>query len=884
MREKTGSANGTSAPPAERWVDLLVLLGCFAFLLSYFKPEYLFSISTTTGGDTASHYYTAFYAAHHLMPQGRVLGWLPGNLGGFPLFQFYFPLPFLAMGALSWLMPLEVAFKLVSACGAFLLPLCAWAGLRLAGLAFPAPALGAVFTLPFLFNETQAMWGGNIPSLLAGEMGYSMGMALLVLYLGGLHQDIDQRKHMVRNGLVLAAVGLCHGCTLLFGVVAGVLWLFSRRLATRALYLFAVYTLAFCLMGFWIVPLLFFSEYNTLHNMVWDINQWQKVVPPPIIPLMALALAHAAWAAWRRIPGPQGLGTTKLFAGLTGLSLVLYLVAFHLNVIDIRFFPFAWLSICLWAAAALGSWCRGLSARPLVPVVVLVAAVVGISWHVTYIPNWIKWNYKGFEARPAWHEFAQLNDYLKGGPGDPRVLHEHNDVHNRLGTTRAFENLPLFSGRNTMEGLYIQSSVNSPFIFYLQSLTSLQPTTPLPGYNYSRFDLARAIPRMILFNVRDFVVVSDKTRQAALAQPGLLRMVDIGPYTIFRVKDNPGTYAVPLKYKPVLVITKRWKELAFEWFRRGDLEVPLVFKKSLEPGEEKRFAAVWHDKLGAAPRQELPDPGPIKEEASFESLKVLNPSKAPLLIKNSYHPNWQVRGADKVYLATPAFMLVFPDREEVVLEFGQSWPNFLGQALFGLALLALLLNLPGLAGTGWALAIKSRSLAPLDKTAQALERLLAKPVAFCQRHALILSVAGILALAIALGLYLHGGGKEDAAVAHRKAREALQAKDYIRAEKMFRRALERWPRSQIVDHTALNWGFSFYLRKQYGQAMAAFKDLIARYPESPNAAEAWYHIGLCQRNLGRKAEAAATFTRLSNEFPDSKWAGFAKDRLREIKK
>ena len=140
-----------------------------------------------------------------------------------------------------------------------------------------------------------------------------------------------------------------------------------------------------------------------------------------------------------------------------------------------------------------------------------------------------------------------------------------------------------------MEGLYIQSSVNSPFVFYLQSLTSQQPTTPLPGYNYSRFDLARAIPRMILFNVRDFVVVSKKTKEAALKQPGLRRTSDIGPYTVFQVKDNPGTYAVPLRYKPVLVITKRWKELSFEWFRQGDLEVPLVFKKRLEPGDKKRL-------------------------------------------------------------------------------------------------------------------------------------------------------------------------------------------------------------------------------------------------------------------------------------------------------
>ena len=60
-----------------------------------------------------------------------------------------------------------------------------------------------------------------------------------------------------------------------------------------------------------------------------------------------------------------------------------------------------------------------------------------------------------------------------------------------------------------------------------------------------------------------------KTKEAALKQPGLSRAADIGPYTVFQIKDNPGSYAVPLKYKPVLVITKRWKELSLRVVQAG---------------------------------------------------------------------------------------------------------------------------------------------------------------------------------------------------------------------------------------------------------------------------------------------------------------------------
>ena len=69
-------------------VELAVVAACWLFLLAYFKPGLLFSPSITTGGDTASHYYTAVYLKDVLLPSGRILGWNPGILAGYPIFQF----------------------------------------------------------------------------------------------------------------------------------------------------------------------------------------------------------------------------------------------------------------------------------------------------------------------------------------------------------------------------------------------------------------------------------------------------------------------------------------------------------------------------------------------------------------------------------------------------------------------------------------------------------------------------------------------------------------------------------------------------------------------------------------------------------------------------
>lgn len=877
--------SGMAIERSARWhwvMDLVVLAGIWGLLLAYFRPELLLAHTTTAGGDTGSHYYTAHYLLNHLLDNGRIMGWVPGNLAGYPLFQLYFPLPFAAMAGLSYLTGLQVAFKLVTAAGAFLIPLGAWAGLRLARTAFPIPALGAVFTLPFLFNETQAMWGGNLPSLLAGEFCYSLGLALLMVWMGSMHHDMDQRGHPVRNAIILAAVGLCHGCTLLFGVLAGGLWLVHRDLAKRGAYLFKVYALAFCLMGFWIVPLLLTSEYNTMHNMVWHIDTWRKVLPPVLMPIMAVCLIDLGMALWRRDAQPGSRSSAIYFASLVALALLLYMVAFKVNVIDIRFFPFAWLACCLWAATAIGRWCKQLAARNLVPIFFLLITALGVSWQSDYISNWINWNYTGFESRAAWGDFERLNKWLAGGVSDPRVLHEHDEVHNRVGTSRAFENLPLWSGRNTMEGLYIQSSLASPFIFYLQSQTSQQSSRPLPGYNYSRFDLDRAIERMALFNVGQYVVVNDKTRQAAMANEQLKLAKQIGPYSVFTVTTNPGVYVEPLKFKPVLVITKRWKELSYEWFRRGDLAVPLVFKQSVAEGDVFRFVAIWNDRLGIAKRVPLTKAAPLKQSVQAERIEVETPTRAPFLVKMSYHPNWQVRGADAVYLASPCFLLVYPNDQKVVITYGRSLADYLGLGLSALAVLGLLLSLPGVRGLRTARALRGVATVPLDWAAGLIERLLARPITLVARRPQTVAVIAGLLVGGLLCAYVLTGGKVDASVAYNQAMAVYQKQDYANAARLFKRALVRWPRSPVVDNTALHWGLSLYNAKQWSGAKKAFSHLVNEYPESNKAAEAVYHIGLCESALNNTANAITAYKRVIDSFADSPWAAQAKARLAEL--
>ena len=80
--------------------------------------------------------------------------------------------------------PYGVAFKLVAVAGLVALPVAAYLMARLGGLGFPVPALAAAATVPFVFDRTFNIYGGNLMSAMAGEFAYSLGLLATVLYVG----------------------------------------------------------------------------------------------------------------------------------------------------------------------------------------------------------------------------------------------------------------------------------------------------------------------------------------------------------------------------------------------------------------------------------------------------------------------------------------------------------------------------------------------------------------------------------------------------------------------------------------------------------------------------------------------------------------------------
>lgn len=679
----------------ELLIDIIILILVLSFIFSYFQPKYMFSVTTTTGGDTGSHFYFAKYLRDYIIPTGRVSAWNMGNYAGFPVLQFYFPLAFVFQAVFGYIIPIEITFKFGTILGTLLLPIFAYLSFRSMKFKFPIPAIAAVSTLAFLFHEGNSMWGANIPSTLAGEYSYSLGMALLVLFIGLMYRDIDDGKRTILNSIVLFMVGISHVYTLLIAVITPLFLLITKdKFVPRVKNLLKVYGIAFLLLGFWLIPMLSTLKYTTSYTDKWYIDSIWLVFPKILIPFAIAAIVAVVLLFIFKSVRKDDRLPYLLFTIF--ISFVFYMNAVRLNVVDIRFIPFIQLFIILVAMYLLAFAIKRLNAVWIIAIIMLIIISLWVKSNVTYIDSWVTWNYEGFEKKAPFPNFVKINDFLKGTENDPRVVFEHNEAHNSFGTSRAFESLPLFAGRSTLEGLYMQSSLNAPHIFYIQSLVSQQQSCPFPNFGCSHTDFVRAKPRLEMFNVKELIIYTDTTKNMLANNTDYELLKKFDKYEVWQLKEDSYHYVSVPKYAPVPVTTEKFQLISFLWFINDSLiDKPLVNDFNFNKEDYSMFnPSVITDisEMNAVTNVPIDNNCQILEKLEQEKITfTTNCVGKPHIIKVTYFPNWKVTGAKGVYQASPSFMMVVPTQNEVTLYYGRTAVNNAGRlmTLIGIILIIL---------------------------------------------------------------------------------------------------------------------------------------------------------------------------------------------------
>ncbi|MBS0520896.1 MAG: tol-pal system protein YbgF, partial [Proteobacteria bacterium] len=102
---------------------------------------------------------------------------------------------------------------------------------------------------------------------------------------------------------------------------------------------------------------------------------------------------------------------------------------------------------------------------------------------------------------------------------------------------------------------------------------------------------------------------------------------------------------------------------------------------------------------------------------------------------------------------------------------------------------------------------------------------------------------------------------------YHEAFKKLQEGDYAGAEKGFKTFLQHNPKHALAGNAQYWLGETYYARRDYHNAMAAFAEGYKVYKTSPKGPDNLLKLGITLAALGRKSDACAVFARFSQDYP-----------------
>lgn len=741
----------------ESKISGVIVGAAVVFTLVALQPLLLVADTLPAGGDMGAHVWGPAFLRDHLLSEGRLSGWTPDWYAGFPAYHFYMVVPSLFIVALDLVLPYGVAFKLVTVSGLLALPVAAWALGRLARLPFPGPALLAVGAVGFVFDRSFTIYGGNAASTLAGEFAFSISLALAVLFLGLVLRGLETGRLRVAAAITLALCALCHIIPAIFAVVGAALALAIRSDRARLRWLVSAGVVGALLTSFWTVPFLLRRPY--LNDMGWEklTTYWESLLPGRLGAGFSRFFGGEATATiagditWVALLAVVGLGTSIIFRRRLGMylgllstiSAVAFIFVPQGRLWNARLLPFWYLSLYLLAAIAVAEFARSvavllsqrgdqprLSVIRGVPVAATLVALVAVglplrtlpfgsldpvdgsySWlglsttDKSFIPDWARWNYSGYEAKEAYPEFqAVVNtmDDVGERRGCGRAMWEYEtELLDRYGTPMALMLLPHFTDGciGSMEGLFFEASATTPYHFLNQSELSASPSRAQRDLPYGPLDVDRGVEHLQLLGVRYYMAFSTEAVAQAQASPDLTEVASVEGWRIYEVAD--AELVAPLDAQPVVLedVAKggeEWLDVAVDWYM--DPAAQGVLLAADGPPSWARMPA------GGEPEEQPVAPVVVSDiEAGTDTISFrVDQPDTPVLVKTSYFPNWTASGADGPWRVAPNLMVVVPTANEVELRYGTTPVDVLGWALslLGVAGLAVLvlkgpLVLPG---------------------------------------------------------------------------------------------------------------------------------------------------------------------------------------------
>ena len=351
--------------------------------------------------------------------------------------------------------------------------------------------------------------------------------------------------------------------------------------------------------------------------------------------------------------------------------------------------------------------------------VLAVGTLAALDHDKSFLPYWTRWNFRGYEDTrgdggtpkkqyPEYRAFIEAAAQLPPG----RLLWEGNTQLNVYGSPLALMLLPYWThGRiASNEGVYYEASASTPYHFMTTAALDAPGNSSgaVRGVPYrTQTDFALGVRWLQVLGIRYLAVHADASKKLADADPRV-RLVATSPdldeaqpngWSIYRVRNSKLVSA--LENEPVVVdrFTSRdeaaclrglqglgldakdlrihkWPDcIAVPWFNDPDALDRVLVDDG--PASWRRSGTERARKVAKEP---LPAVDVTNVHRTDDSISFdVSRTGVPVIVRESWFPNWEAQGADGPYRATPNQMVVVPTSKHVTVSFGTTTAEWLGR-------------------------------------------------------------------------------------------------------------------------------------------------------------------------------------------------------------
>ena len=680
----------------------------FIVLILFLRIDLVFVNNTPTGGDMGAHIVAIDTFIKEFMPNFQINGWSNDWFGGYPLYYFYFPLPAIITFFLNLIFPFGIAFKIMVVLSIILVVYSIEKLMR--KTSNQISIYGATAGLFYVFTESFTIYGGNLASTLAGQFSFGYSLAFANLSIFYLLKSNNNFRFPI-SSIFLALCLLSHLIPfIIYSPIYAFYWLSRKQNFNQKILSISIFL---ALVSRWSTSLIMNLEYTT--NMSYTpFSRIEDLIKKDILPIIFILIGLLITKHKNLIKNktlnlfelylifssillyffvPEGalwngrlvpffnLGIIFLFFKALEIFIEdIYLYQQGLNVLTVLFFGGT--IYCLYIFYE--KWSANQSyLNVYVPIILLIIIFAIINLNnvviqlnmlivsiifstISFLPHWLNWNFTGYEGKNDWNQIQSLYTKLENlKPG--RIMWEPNSDMNKYGTPMTLMTLPYFTKHTSMEGLYFDSSITTPFHFISVSGLAKRPSNPVGGLSYINNKFDQGVDYLYDLGIDYFISYTEEIESKAMSSDRLNFLFSSEPFSVFEVSSSK----VELINQDIEVFSKVNKQEGILSSVFRDTNITNFFEKAYENFDEldeKRIVEVSNKILIQPSNNNNLEVTDIRITNRKISFFTNNPGELHL-IKVSYFPNWSISNGLGPFRTSPSFMSVIPNQEYVEINF-----------------------------------------------------------------------------------------------------------------------------------------------------------------------------------------------------------------------